>query len=201
MARKGKCSLGADKRRWRPSPLLGQIVLVTTCNEDGQSNVAPKSWISMMVFEPPLLALGCNLDHWTARNILRSGEFVVNVPGDDLAGAVWRCSTLPHPRPVEAAGWTSVPAERVSVPRIEECRGHLECTLERHLTFGKEIVILGRLVSVSVDRDALETADPYSYLRPVAFLEAGTYGVIGKSLRVETTGERGNRERRSLSGR
>ena len=78
---KEKLSLTLDKHAWRPSPLLGQIVLVTTLNEDGQSNIAPKSWISMMAFDPPLLALGCNLNHWTARNILRTGEFAVNIMG------------------------------------------------------------------------------------------------------------------------
>ena len=186
MAPREKVSLATDKRRWRPSPLLGQTVLVTTLNEDRQSNVAPKSWISMMVFQPPLLALGCNVEHWTARNILRSGEFVVNVPGDDLADTVWRSSTLPHPRPVEAAGLTPVPAERVSAPRIEECRGHLECTFEQHLTFDKEVVILGRVVAASVDREALEAGDPYSYLRLFAFLEAGTYGTIERSVRVDS---------------
>jgi len=67
---KEKLSLSPDKRTWRPSPLLGQIVLVTSLNKDGQSNVAPKSWLSMMAFEPSLLALGCDLAHWTAQNIL-----------------------------------------------------------------------------------------------------------------------------------
>ena len=56
----------------------------------------------MMAFEPALLALGCNLNHWTARNILQRQEFVVNIPGEELAQVVWRASSLPHPRPVES---------------------------------------------------------------------------------------------------
>lgn len=187
MARKEKASFDPDKRTWNPSPLLGQIVLVTTLNEDGQSNVAPKSWISMMAVQPPLLALGCNLDHWTARNILRSGEFVVNVPGDDLINEAWKSGALPHPRPVEAAGLTPVASERVSAPRIEECRAHIECMLERHLVFEKEVIILGRILAVSVDREALATPDPYSYLRLCAYLEDGTYGAIERSVRLDST--------------
>lgn len=70
-------SYSPDKRTWTRSPLPGQIVLVTTLNPDGISNIAPKSWISMMVFDPPLLALGCNVNHWTAKNILARHEFVV----------------------------------------------------------------------------------------------------------------------------
>jgi hypothetical protein len=52
-AAKPKVSLAPDKRGWHPSPIMGQIVLVTTLNADGVSNVAPKSWISMVAFEPP----------------------------------------------------------------------------------------------------------------------------------------------------
>lgn len=67
---KEKMDFDLNKRRWHPSPLLGQITLVTNLNPDGVSNVAPKSRISMMALKPPILALGCNLKHQTAQNIL-----------------------------------------------------------------------------------------------------------------------------------
>jgi len=185
---KEKRNLPLDKRAWHPSPLLGQVVLVTTCNEDGTSNVAPKSWVSMMALDPPVLAIGCNLEHWTARNILRSGEFVVNVPGADLVQVVWACHGLPHPRPVEAAGLTPLPSRKVRPPKIEECKAHLECTLDRVLTYRREVVLLGRIVAVSVDAEALRSSDPYSYLRMFVFLEGGTWGVVERGHRLPVTG-------------
>ncbi len=39
---KEKVAFDPDKHTWRPSPLIGQIVLVTTLNADGASNIAPK---------------------------------------------------------------------------------------------------------------------------------------------------------------
>jgi flavin reductase (DIM6/NTAB) family NADH-FMN oxidoreductase RutF len=153
--------------------------LVTSLNEDGQSNVAPKSWLSMMAFEPSLLALGCNLAHWTAQNILHRQEFVVNIPGEELAEVVWRLHTLPHPRPVERIGLTPIPAEKVKPPRIEECKAHLECALVHHLTFGEELIILGQVVAASVDRQAVEAPDPYAYLRLFTFLESEALPEIG----------------------
>jgi flavin reductase (DIM6/NTAB) family NADH-FMN oxidoreductase RutF len=173
-----KVALALDKHTWHPSPLLGQIVLVTTCNADGTSNIAPKSWISMMAFDPPLLALGCNHQHWTARNILQRHAFVVNVPGAELAAAVWQVQHLPHPRPVEAAGLTSLPALTVAPPRVAECKAHLECTLVQHLSFGDELMLLGQIVALSVDQPALIADDPYAYLRMLVFLEQEKYGVI-----------------------
>lgn len=184
---KAKLDLSLDKRSWKPAPLLGQIVLVTTLNDDGQSNVAPKSWLSMMAFDPPLLALGCNLRHWTAQNILQRHEFVINIPGAELAEVVWRSHAIPHPRPVERVGLTPIPAHNVQPPLIEECKAHLECVLVQHLSFGAELIIIGRIVAVSIDREALDTPDPYAYLRLFAFLEGHTYGVIEMARQLSGT--------------
>jgi flavin reductase (DIM6/NTAB) family NADH-FMN oxidoreductase RutF len=181
---KGKVRFTPDKRAWHPSPLLGQIVLVTTLNEDGTSNLAPKSWVSMMAFRPSLLALGCNRSHWTSRNALRTGEFVVNVPGADLAAAVWRAAELPHPRRVEDVGLTPRPAGSVAPPLVEECKAHLECRVVRHLAFGDELVIFGEILAAVLDRAALERRDPYSYLELLVFLEGGTFGVVDAAQQV-----------------
>jgi flavin reductase (DIM6/NTAB) family NADH-FMN oxidoreductase RutF len=167
-----------DKRTWSPCPLVGQIVLVTTLNADGTSNIAPKSWISMMAFDPPLMALGCNLRHWTAQNILARHEFVVNVPGVDLAQTIWDCHQLPHPRPVEATGLTPIPALKVCPPRVEECKAHLECVLDNRLLYGEEVILLGRIVAVSMDQAACDAEDPYAYLQMIAFLEDRIFGVV-----------------------
>lgn len=181
-----KRELSLDKRLWKPSPLLGQVVLVTTLNADGGSNVAPKSWISMMAFEPPVLALGCNLKHWTAQNILRGREFVVNVPGEELAAVVWQSHTIQHPRPVETIGLTPIMANRVKPPRIEECKAHLECQYLQHVAFGDEVVLFGQIVALSVDEGAIEGGDPYAYLRLLVFLEGNTYGVVERSQHVKS---------------
>lgn len=184
MDKKKKIPFGLDKRTWHPSPLIGQIVLVTTVNADNSSNVAPKSWISMMAFDPPILALGCNFQHTTARNILRQGELVVNIPGAELAEVVWRSSELPHPRPVEAAGLTAIPALKVAPPRIEECKAHLECVHDHHVSYGEEVIILVKIVAVSIDEQALEVPDAYEYLQLFAFLEADTFGVIKRGQHI-----------------
>jgi flavin reductase (DIM6/NTAB) family NADH-FMN oxidoreductase RutF len=178
---KEKVSLTLDKHTWHPSPLPGAIVLITTLNSDGVSNVAPKSWISMMAFEPPILALGCNLEHWTARNILARKEFVVNVPGAELIEIVWQSHVLPHPRSVEALGLTPRTPLVVQPPLIEECKAHLECVLDRYLTYGCEVILLGQIVAVSIDAEARAIDDPYSYLEVPFFLEDRAYGVIERA--------------------
>ena len=171
---------------WRPPPLVGQVVLVTTCNRDGTTNIAPKCWASMVASDPPHLAFNCNREHWTAQNILRSREFVVNIPGLELVEKVWRIAGLPHPRPVEAAGFTALPASRVKPPRIAECRAHLECTLVDQKDFGKEIWLLGRVVSASADPEVARARDPFRVMRSFVYLAPGTFGFIGGATRLRS---------------
>ena len=159
---------------------------MTTLNRDGTTNIAPKCWASMVASDPPHLAFNCNRAHWTAQNILRSREFVVNVPGVNLARKVWRIPGLPHPRPVEAAGFTAVPAVRVRPPRIAECRAHLECVLVDHRKFGDELWLLGRVVSASADREVARAKDPFRVMRSFVYLEPGTFGVIGGATRLRS---------------
>lgn len=159
---------------------------MTSCNEDGTTNVAPKCWAALVASEPLHLGFNCNRDHWTARNILRSREFVVNVPGVELAEKVWATSRLPHPRSVEAAGFTVLPSSRVRPPRVAECHAHLECSLVQHLEFGNEVWLLGQVLAASADAEVTNAADPFSVLRSFVYLEAGTYGVIGGARRVRS---------------
>jgi flavin reductase (DIM6/NTAB) family NADH-FMN oxidoreductase RutF len=183
-AAKVKVPFSLDKMLWHPAPLLHQVTLVTTLNEDGASNVAPKSLVSMMVFRPPILALGCNLTHWTSKNFRRSRECVVNVPGAELADRVWASAELPHPRTVESVGLTPVASLQVAPPRIAECRAHFECVFEREIVYGEEVVFLARIVAATIDKDAAEAPDPYAAMRLFAFLEDRLYGVVEKSERM-----------------
>ncbi len=172
-----KTEMPLDKHQWQPSPLPGQVVLVTTLDGTGRPSVATKSWISMAAFgPPPILMFGCNHRHATAKNIQIQREFVINVPGEDLAKACWAVGSdeaIPGTERFERNGLTLLPSTSVGPPRIAECRAHLECTLEDVKAWGEEVVFFGQIVAVSIDADALggEPSRRYETLRPFFFLE------------------------------
>jgi flavin reductase (DIM6/NTAB) family NADH-FMN oxidoreductase RutF len=182
---KRKVPVPVDKRKWHPSPILGQLVLVTTVNKDGTSNVAPKNWISYMAFGPSIIALGCNRKHWTVKNILRTEEYVINIPGSDIIDKIWEAGYLDHPRPVESLDLTAIPSLKVKPPRIEECGAHLECVLDRHFEYGDEVIILGKIVAASIDEAAMRAKDPYRYLKMPVFLEDETFGTVVKAQKLK----------------
>lgn len=180
--------LPLDKYQWSPSPLPGQVVLVTTVDPSGAVGVAPKSWVSMAAFTGPILGFGCNTAHRTYRNIEATGEFVVNVPDSSLAEGTW--AMLGAADRLASAGLTLAPGRTVAAPIIEQCPAHLECRLERTVEFaGGEVFVFGRIMAVAVDESLVEQADPadrYAALDPFFFLENSRYATMGGVRQVST---------------
>jgi flavin reductase (DIM6/NTAB) family NADH-FMN oxidoreductase RutF len=171
-----KHRLPLDKHAWHPSPLPGQIVLVSTVDGDGTPNLAPKSWVTMVAFAGPIVAFGCNVGHTTYRNIAATGEFVVNVLPVSLAERAWELSDVHGDERRRTCGLTLVPAEQVRAPLVDECTGHLECVLDGLREYGDEVMIFGRVVAASVE-------DGYERLAPAFFLESGVYAGLGSPVR------------------
>jgi hypothetical protein len=54
------------------------------------------------------------------------------------------------------------------------------------LTYGDEVILLGRIVAVSIDRQALEAEDPYADMQLFVFLEDSRYGVIAHARKISS---------------
>lgn len=175
-----KVEQDTNKWTWHPSPLIGQIILVTTMDGDGIENVSTKSWVSMAAFNPPVLSFGCNLRHRTAMNVMATREFVVNVPGSDLIEKSWQLAEKPPPRSLEQVGLTGQPAIKVKPRRIMECRAHFECLLDSWKAWGDEIIFFGHITSYSMDKGMLagDHLDRYERLGIPVYLEEKIYGVV-----------------------
>ena len=68
------------------------IALVTSMNREGRMNAAPFSSYNYLCTDPPIIGMGVtnrpesnHVPKDTARNIRRTGEFVVNVVTEDIA--------------------------------------------------------------------------------------------------------------------
>jgi flavin reductase (DIM6/NTAB) family NADH-FMN oxidoreductase RutF len=130
----------------------GPVVLVTSQHR-GRVSVITLAWVAPVSGEPPMVAIAVAPARFSHRLIKRSGQFVVNVPGSRLLGAVWLCGTTSgrDTDKFAAAGLTSAPAQVVEAPLIEECLGHLECRVAASIKAGDHTVFLGRVVAACAD--------------------------------------------------
>jgi flavin reductase (DIM6/NTAB) family NADH-FMN oxidoreductase RutF len=146
------------------------VALITTMEEDGTLNAAPFSAYNYLCIDPPIVGIGVAnrsseepIHKDTARNIGRSGEFVINVVTEDIAQQMNICAT-DFPAGVselEMANLEPAPSAVVKVPRIASAHAALECREHTTLEIGRSRIILGRVVSIYVEDRYVDPAGPY----------------------------------------
>lgn len=146
------------------------IALITSMDEEGRLNAAPFSAYNYLCTDPPIIGVGVTnrsnevfVPKDTARNIRRTGEFVVNVVSEDIANKMNICATdFPEDmNEVDLAGFTTAPSEKVKVPRLAEAHAALECQEFTTMEIGRSRIILGRVVAIYVEDRFIDPEGPF----------------------------------------
>ena len=149
---------------------LKPTIIITTVGKDGSINAAPCSWFSIVDYNPPRVLFSTNMKRDTYRNVLETKEFVLNFPSVDLLKQIWITSKhFPYGiSELEKASLTIFPSEKVKPPRIKECKAHIECKVLWTKTIGSSCLILGEIISLSVDEqiEQIGTKDRLIQLNP-----------------------------------
>ncbi|KAK9419899.1 putative flavin reductase domain protein fmn-binding protein [Seiridium unicorne] len=118
------------------------VVLITSQNEDGTSNIAPMSsawWLGHSCM------LGLAAESKTTQNIMRTGECVLNLPDESMVGIINKLADTTGSNPVlesklsrnynyvkdkwERAGLSPRQSDLVSPRCISECPVQMECQM------------------------------------------------------------------------
>jgi flavin reductase (DIM6/NTAB) family NADH-FMN oxidoreductase RutF len=148
------------------------VVLISTLNPDGSTNIAPMSsawWLGWSCM------LGLDASSRTTENLQRSRECVLNLPASSAAALVDRLALLTGSQPVPmhkqmlgyrhtadkfaAAGFTPVASRDVAPARILECPIQLEARVAGIRPFAAEdprMAIPARAVEVRIVRAHVE---------------------------------------------
>lgn len=146
------------------------IALITSMDEEGRLNAAPFSAYNYLCVDPPILGIGVGnrpddifVSKDTARNIRRTGEFVVNVVTEDIAEKMNICAVdFPEgENELDIAGFTTVPSQKIKVPRIAEAHAAFECREYTSIEIGRSRIILGLVVGVYVEDQFVDPSGPY----------------------------------------
>ena len=141
------------------------VALVSTVDARGVTNLAPFSFFTgvgsvppAVLFCPTLRAAGLRKD--TLHNVEETGEFVVNVVSEAIAGAAnaTAAEVAPEVDEFELAGLTPQASEAVHPPRVAESPAQMECKLLQVIytskAAGSGVIVLGEVVRIHV-REAL----------------------------------------------
>ena len=137
------------------------LAVITTVDAQGRANAASYGTCTRVNHKPVYIAFTTSMGKDTARNVLATGEFTVNLPRWErsILEKVRICGLpfAPGINEIEKAGLTSLPATVVKPPRILECPRHFECLVDWTKEFAdKRLMVCGKLVAASVDSDCVD---------------------------------------------
>ena len=136
------------------------VTIITTLNKQGTINAAPYSLFSPydVMTNQPQIMVGMRKFSHTYKNIIATGEFVVNFPSADYLDDIMETSRF-YPEGVnelENTKCTPIPSQQVKVPSIKECNQHIECRLHEHFEIDKtQAKVIGNIAAIVVDDDLL----------------------------------------------
>ncbi|MCX7151627.1 MAG: flavin reductase family protein [Proteobacteria bacterium] len=165
------------------------IAWITTADAAGRVNTAPFSSYNYVAHSPPMLAVNIGTRDGklkdTARNIVETGEFVVNVATVANMDLMHDCSA-DYPADVseaEVLGIALLPGTKTRVPRIAAAPVQMECRLERAITLGRGLntLYIGEVLAFHLSREVYDGRHVDSVrMQPVARLGGPYYAALGE---------------------
>jgi flavin reductase (DIM6/NTAB) family NADH-FMN oxidoreductase RutF len=163
------------------------IAWVSTVSSTGVGNLAPHSFFSVASATPPIVMFTSVGRKDTLRNVMDTGEFVVNLASLPQLAQVNNSSArfALDQDEATALGITMEPSERVRPSRVADSPASLECTLHTTWEVGDSVLVLGLVVAITVQDEVLVDGHPvFAKLQPLARLGREEWGLPGEAISV-----------------
>lgn len=142
------------KTTWKPGTMLYPVpAVMVTCKYKDIENIITISWAGTICTSPPMVSISIRPSRYSYELIKNSGEFVINIPGKELALAADYCGVRSG-REVdkfEKMSLTKEKAKIVDVPLIKEAPLSIECKVKDILELGSHHMFIGEVVAVNVE--------------------------------------------------
>ena len=187
--------VGADDPRQiagivKASVVPRPIAWVSSRSADGVPNLAPHSYFMTLCDVPPVLGFVSSGRKDTLRNIEATGDYVVNILGDDLADAM-NVSSAAMPPEEDEFGWAGVtpePAGSVGAPRVAEAPVAFEVRHRETRDYGPpgapSYLVVGDVVRVRVHERVLGPEPGGHHVLPGALRALARMGGTGTYVRT-----------------
>jgi flavin reductase (DIM6/NTAB) family NADH-FMN oxidoreductase RutF len=136
------------------------VTIITTVNPQGVVNAAPYSLFVPydIMHNHPQVLVGMRKFSHTYKNIVATGEFVVNFPSAEFLDDVMETSRFYREGMCELdhTKFTSIASHKVSPPSLTECKQHIECTLHKNYEIGPtQAKVIGDIAAIVVDEELI----------------------------------------------
>lgn len=166
------------------SPRL--TVVVTTMNSTDIPNACVVSFISPVSMSPPVLMISLAPVRHTYKNIINSGEFVVNILGKRYIDQMLRCASKYQEgvNKIQQAGLGWYTSKLVAPPRIREASAWLECKVTESKEMGDHIPIFGEVLEAEVKDGVIKDGKIGLYsMNPVLHISGDEFATDFKTVK------------------
>ena len=126
-------------------------VVMNSSSYKGKDNVMTACWCFPLSFDPILFGVSVGHERFSHGLVEKSGEFVMNIPGEDLLQAAIFCGENSG-RDVEdkfrEAKMTKEKSENVAAPSIKEALTSIECRVMKSVEAGDHTLFIGEPLNI-----------------------------------------------------
>ena len=171
----------------KPGTLLAPVpaVMVSCARKGEKPNIVTLAWVGTVNSEPPMCSVSVRKERFSHGIIRESGEFVINLVGEEQLKATDFCG-VKSGRDVDkfaACGLTPAAVEGFSAPAIAECPLYLACRVASVQDLGSHDLFLGKIERVGVKKEMMDDSGRLDFgrMRLIAY-NHGVYYALGGAL-------------------
>ncbi|MBO4925408.1 MAG: flavin reductase family protein [Clostridia bacterium] len=190
----------------KPGTLLAPVpaVMVSCARAGEKPNIVTLAWVGTVNSEPPMCSVSVRKERFSHGIIRETGEFVINLVGEDQLKATDFCG-VKSGRDVDkfaACGLTPAAVEGFAAPAIAECPLYLACRVTSVQDLGSHDLFLGKIERVGVKKEMMDASGRLdfgrmkliAYNHGVYYALGGALGFFGYSVAAQEVLERRMRE-------
>ncbi len=135
-------------------------VCVSTIDSDGNSNIAPYSFVTPLSFEPPLIGIAAAESRDTTANCRETGDFVVVPVTEDWAekGVRTEVSLPKEESEFDEIGLTEKESKVVSSFGVNEALVNIECEFHKEVEIGDHVLLVGKVLSIEAEKEGVKNS-------------------------------------------
>lgn len=148
-----------EKEHWKGSVLEAPLPpVLVSCGDEQSPNVLTVAWTGILNTQPPVTYISLRPERFSYPIIRESGEFVINLPTEELVRAVDYCGVKSGRNTDKLAqtGLTVTKGVAVSAPMINECPLSLECRVRQIIKLGTHDMFMADIVGVNAAKELLD---------------------------------------------
>lgn len=174
------------KEHWKGSVITSPLPpTMVTCGTVEEPNVFTVAWTGILNTQPPVTYISVRPERYSYELIKQSGEFVINLPTQQLIRAVDYCGVKSgrNTDKFKEMNLSAEPAEEISAPILAQSPVNIECKVRDIVELGTHHMFIADIVSLNVAKELLDNAGKLHLDKANLIAYAhGEYFALGKKL-------------------